>query len=472
MIWGILFVAVLLATLARVVLREEREPSSRLAWIVCIFALPVLGIVLYFLFGEVNFGRGKVVQLRAILDGLRKEPPDAPPSPELPLPVRAAFARAASVNGQRPLGGNTAELATDSVDAVDRIVADIDAAQDHVHILFYIWLEDGAGTRVLDAVRRAAERGVTCRVMIDALGSRKLARSRIWQDLPKAGVKTGLAFDFRFALVHMFFGRVDIRNHRKIVVIDHEITYVGSQNCADPEFSPKAAYGPWVDIMVRMTGPIAWQKQWLFVSDWMIHTGEDISAMLERPVRPVADGPVTAIAMGTGPTKSFNAVPDVIGLMLAAAQDRLMITTPYYVPSDALQQEICAAALRGVDVTMILPKRNDSTVVGLASRSYYRRLLRAGVKLYEYPHGLLHAKILTVDGESVLFGSANLDRRSFDLNFENSVLAVDPGLTGALDDRQREYIAASDPVSADEVEAWSPQRRIVQNLVATMGPLL
>jgi cardiolipin synthase len=428
--------------------------------------------VLYFLFGEVDFGRRKLEQLKAIEARLPRAVPGVRPVRAADLPATQAFARAAASNGFEPVSGNTAELAADSDDAILHLVADIDAAQDHVHLLFYIWLEDGNGTRVLEAVRRAAERGVTCRVMVDALGSRKLAQSRAWANLSEAGVKTGLAFGFRVALLHMFFARVDIRNHRKIAVIDGRIAYVGSQNCADAAFLPKWKYAPWVDILARIEGPITWQVQRLFAEDWELHTGEDLSALLEQSVAPAPGGEVAAVAMGTGPDDGFEAVPDTAAALFAAARERLVITTPYYVPNEMVQQSICAAALRGVHVTMILPQCNDSFVVGRASRSYFPQLLRAGVEIHEYPDGLLHSKIITMDGEAALIGSANLDRRSFELNFENSLLAADRGFVAALDARQAAYVARSRRVALDEVAEWSVSRRALQNLMATLAPLL
>jgi cardiolipin synthase len=189
-------------------------------------------------------------------------------------------------------------------------------------------------------------------------------------------------------------------------------------------------------------------------------------------VAPVPGGQVAAVAMGTGPDDPFEAVPDTAAALFAAARKRLLIATPYYVPNEMVQQSICAAALRGVHVTMILPQRNDSFVVGLASRSYFPQLLRAGVEIHEYPDGLLHSKIITMDGEVAFIGSANLDRRSFELNFENTLLAADEDFVALLDARQADYVARSRAVAQAEVARWSVGRRALQNLMATLAPLL
>ena len=244
-----------------------------------------------------------------------------------------------------------------------------------------------------------------------------------------------------------FEGRIDLRNHRKIVVIDDLITYCGSQNCADPEFRVKAKYAPWVDAMMRFEGPIARQNQFLFASDWMTYVDENLDELLSKPLPLPMAGGATAQVIGTGPTMRYSAMPEMFESLMFAARREIVITTPYYVPDEALQNALCTTAYRGVDTTIIFPARNDSWIVGAASRSYYADLLTAGVKIYEYEGGLLHTKSLTLDGEVTLIGSANMDRRSFELNYENNILFHDPALTGAVRERQQEYISRSNRVT-------------------------
>ncbi|MEP3298766.1 MAG: cardiolipin synthase [Pseudoruegeria sp.] len=472
--WIILSYILQIATLFRVLLRENRSPASRLAWMLCVMAVPWLGIILYFLFGEVGFGRKDVERMEAVLMALPKCcATDNSSEDSMPVMFRQAFARAGSVNTFSPTTGNRATLMENSDHAIANMIGDIDAATDHVHLLFYIWLTDNNGMAMVEACIRAAKRGVTVRAMVDGMGSRHLIKSEHWQRMADSGVHVGVAFDMQQTWLHLLFKRVDIRNHRKIMVVDNQITYCGSQNCADPEFTVKAKFAPWVDIMIRLTGPIVWQQQVIFAGDWQTHTGEDINDILRQPVEHRhGDGDVVAISMGTGPTESHQAVPDVFQNLMASAQHEIIVSTPYYVPSEALHNRLCAAALRGVDVTLILPQRNDSKLVGMASRSYFLALVRCGVKLYEYKPGLLHSKLLTVDDQAVLFGSANLDRRSFDINFENCMLAYDPTLAQNVNARQREYIADSELVSLDRVEGWPVRIRLMNNLFATMGPLL
>jgi cardiolipin synthase len=465
-----------LVVLARVMLRSHREPAARIAWVAIILAMPVLGIIAYVFLGEVSIGRRRIERLREIE---RRLPQPAPSSPadiqsmrgNIPARYERLFRVARSISEFDPIAGNSARLLEDSNAAIRAMVADIDAAKNHVHVLFYIWLDDGNGVSVADALKRAAARGVTCRAMVDAMGSRALLKTDLWRSLQTAGVKTGTALAISHPLLRAPFRRIDLRNHRKIVVIDNAITYCGSQNCADPEFRVKAKFAPWVDAIMRFEGPIAQQNQRLFAIDWMSATGEDLDDLLSQPIRAPNPGFV-AQAVGTGPTVRFSAMPELFESLIYEARRELVITTPYYVPNESLQSALCSSAYRGVETTLVLPARNDSWIVAGASRSYYADLLTAGVRIYEYVGGLLHTKSITVDGEITLIGSANMDRRSFDLNYENNILLHDPALTAALRARQMQYIAGLDPISIQEVQAWSLPRRIWNNALAMLGPVL
>ena len=318
---------------------------------------------------------------------------------------------------------------------------------------------------------RAAARGVTCRVMVDGIGSRALTRSALWGRMRDAGVRLAVALKPGNPLMPWLNGRVDLRNHRKIVVIDHVVTFCGSQNCCDPKFLPKARFGPWVDAVMRFTGPVVTQNQRVFCVDWTEATDEDMSAIMTWADDSRQPGfPAQVIA--TGPTVRALAMPEAFSQVIDAARHELVITTPYFVPNGGLLSSICRAAWRGVDTTIIFPARNDDFAVGGASRSLYEEMLIAGVKVYEFQPGLLHTKSITVDRRMTLIGSANMDRRSFDLNYENNILLADPALTQAMRDRQDSYLARSRPVTLDEVRKWSISRRLRNNGMAIAGPVL
>jgi cardiolipin synthase A/B len=362
-------------------------------------------------------------------------------------------------------------LLPDSNATIASMVADIDAAQDHVHLTVYIWLPDNNGLKVVEALKRAAARKVICRTMADGLGSRSMIASEHWKTMQEAGVQVATALAIGNPLLRPLRGRIDLRNHRKILVIDNRITYCGSQNCADPEFRIKAKFAPWVDAMMRFEGPIARQNQHLFASDWMAQVDDDLNDLLRQPL-PHADSGFTAQVIGTGPTVRNSAMPELFETLMYTARRELVITTPYYVPDEAMQSALCASARRGVETTIIFPARNDSWIVGAASRSYYSDLLAAGVCIHEYEGGLLHTKSLTLDGEITLIGSANMDRRSFELNYENNILICDPTLTAEMRHRQDAYLAQSHSVTVEMVAQWPMTRRLWNNTIAMLGPIL
>jgi cardiolipin synthase len=471
-----LHILIQIAFIVRVLLRPHRDPASRIAWIVVIVSLPVLGILAYILLGETNIGRRRVERMHEVLSRL-PDVTDAPGADGTNLQVNVPhryvhlFQAGKTVNGFDPVGGNRGHLMPDSNATIASIGADIDAAKDHVHLLFYIWLPDNNGCKVVEALKRAAARGVTCRAMADGLGSRIMIDSEHWKAMRQAGVHLASALPIGNPLLRSLKGRIDLRNHRKIVVIDNHITYCGSQNCADPEFLVKAKYAPWVDVMMRFEGPIARQNQFLFASDWEAETGENISDLLGQPIPPVEPG-LPAQVIGTGPTVRYSAMPEMFESLMYTARRELVISTPYYVPDESMQAGLCASARRGVDTTIIFPARNDSWIVGAASRSYYGDLLAAGVRIFEYEGGLLHTKSLTFDGEVTLIGSANMDRRSFELNYENNILFYDRSLTAEMRQRQESYIAKSKPITGEMVERWIWRRRLWNNAIAMLGPVL
>lgn len=500
------FILIILISL-RVLARQDFTSPARLAWLVVLFILPYLGVLVYWMFGELRLGRGFTEQSQQIIEDLHKHNPevlgnDSALIKSVKPEYRAAFAYAANITGFHTTVGNHAELMADADETRRRMIADFDAATEQIHVLYYIWLVDGMGIDTAQALMRAARRGVTCRAMVDGMGSRKLVRSKLWQEMQDAGVEVSVALPIRNLIKVFLFSRIDLRNHRKITVIDGKIGYSGSRNCADPEFRVKPKYAPWVDIMLRMQGPVVAQNQMLFASDWLIknpdtpldsfiyHTDSDTELYTvsdkktqeagqlknkQLEDKQIEDREIKGFAaqvFADGPTQRHGTTPQFLGALISQAQRTLIISTPYFVPDYSLVSILCATAYRGVEVTMIFPKHNDSFVVAATSHSFYWQLLEAGIKIYEYKPGLLHAKTLTVDGEIGLIGSTNLDLRSFDLNYENNVVFSDEALTAKIVERQYQYIADSEQILFEQVKNWPLSYRIWNNIVATMGPIL
>jgi len=467
-----LLLAAELAILLRAILRPNREPAARLAWVMIIVVAPVVGMIAYLLLGEARVSMRRRRVGKEIDDSLPR-PPGDPEAKTALLNGRhdAPFALARTINGLDPTNGNKAHLAADSDVAIDEMCADCDAAKETVHACFYIWLGDHNGLKVKDAFIRAAKRGVTVRVLADALGSHRFIRSNHWKELRDHGVDARVALPVGSLLWTMIKGRVDLRNHRKQLILDNRIAWVGSQNAADPQFRIKPLFAPWVDIMTRWEGPAARHCQFLFVSDWMSEGGEDLSELLTGAA-PKKAGKAIAQVIGTGPTLRFDAMPNTFDELIHSSRHELVVTTPYFVPDEQLLFALTSASRRGVRTILVLPRRIDSRIVAATCQSYFSDLVDAGVELYRYRPGLLHSKIMVVDECVALIGSANLDRRSFELNFENNILFADRDFACVIRKRVDNYIADSDRVTRDEVSAYTLGSRAWSNFMAMLSPLL
>ena len=455
--------------------RRRVEPTTRLSWIMLLLAIPFLGSIIFLLVGETRFGRRRVARHRQVLAALDRPEAHANSDPavnaagKLEGPAHRMALLAEQVNGAGPVLGNRIELFGDTDLVLDGLERDIDAATEHCHLLFYIWLDDAAGTRIGRALVRAVQRGVACRVLVDGVGSKDFLKSPLRREMEAGGVRVHAALPAN--AVRAIFARLDLRNHRKIVVIDRELGWTGSQNLAEASFAPKPKFAPWVDCAVRIRGPVVKELHLLFVEDWYLDTDEMLVDSLLTPIAPLPDG-ISAQAFGTGPNFKNQAATQVIQCLIHEACEELVMTTPYFVPDNATVVNLATAARRGVKVTLVVPRRNDSRLVGLASRSSYAPLLEAGVRIHEFEGGLLHAKTTVVDRKIALVSSANLDRRSLFLNFEAGLLVYDEDFAGQLRFLQQRYLESSIEVGPDSPATNGVRRRIAQNAAALLSPLL
>jgi len=478
-LWGeIILVGDLLVRVALVIGilgRRRTSPEVRIGWIMLLLAVPIFGTVVYLLIGDTRLGARRIRRHRRIIDALDRPEvhasgdPDAVAYGALAGSDRHLARLAELISGSLPVRGNEIELFGDSDEVHDRMEADIDAATEHCHFLFYIWLDDAAGSRIGHALIRAAARGVQCRVLVDSVGSKAFLKSRLCADMRAGGV------DVREAMpanaIRLLFARIDLRNHRKIAVIDRELAWTGSQNMAEASFAPKPKYAPWVDCAIRLVGPVAKELHLLFVEDWYMDSDESLVELLHEPVEPRDRGVITQV-VASGPNFLNEAATQLIQSCIHEANEELTLTTPYFVPDAATIVNLATAARRGIDVTIVVPHRNDSKLVGLASRSNYAPLLSAGVKILEFNGGLLHAKTITVDRRISLVTSCNLDRRSFDLNFEAGVIVYDENFSRKLRFLQQSYMERATRVDLD---AWleRPWRtRLAENAAGLLSPLL
>ncbi len=457
-----------------ILLRSRGTPATRLAWLLLVVALPIFGALGYLLVGEVRLGRRRLARHRTIMDrvGMRVISTAARPGPIdalVPKVYRQIAHLSESVGGNQPHGGHRLQLFGNSNLFIQSLIEDIGRAQSHCHLLFYIYLSDHSGTRVAEALTAAARRGVTCRVLADGVGSKIFLRSDLRRRMAEAGVRVVEALPA--SVPRLLLARIDLRNHRKIAVIDGYIGYCGSQNIADAEFAIKPRYAPWVDVMVRLEGPAVHDLQMIFVEDWYLDTDESLESLLVIHPSPDPEG-ATVQVIGTGPDLYHEAMRQMTQACFHLAREELIMTTPYYVPDEATESAIYTTARRGVETTLIVPARNDSPLVAAASRSYYEKLLDAGVRVYEYGAGLLHAKTITIDRDLAVVTTANLDRRSFEINFEASLVIYDSDFASEIRFLQRSYLTDAVAVDPDVWRRRSWTRRLWQNTMGMLSPLL
>jgi cardiolipin synthase len=276
-------------------------------------------------------------------------------------------------------------------------------------------------------------------------------------------------------VIRTLFARIDLRNHRKIAVIDGEVGYTGSANIADPQlFKADEGVGQWYDAMVRVTGPAVEALQVTLLGDWDIETEEGIANARDMfdVKRCSPTGSAIAQVLPSGPGLSALSIQELLLAAIFGAEQEVLLTTPYFIPDDALIKALLAAAARGVDVTLVVPRYSDSKVVRLAGEAYFEELMESGVKIKRFTAGMLHTKAISIDGEVAIFGSVNLDMRSFYLNFEISLIAYDVEFAQAVRRLQRQYAARSDEIN---VEAWQARPlllRFVQHSCQLLSPLL
>lgn len=462
------------------VIMKRPATGVALAWLVLIAAVPFGGVLIYLLIGEHRIGRGRtraIERLRTdyqkIADiAIQKGATDVDWSRHA-FTARGMDKLGETIMGSRTVCGSELQLISDTQVILEKITEDVDAAQKSVLMEFYIWNAGGLADQVMEAVIRAAKRGVSCRLLIDALGARPWWKGKQPQQLREAGVKLLPALPV--GIFRTFVGRTDLRIHRKIIVIDGEVAWTGSANLVDPRFFKQGAgVGQWVDAMVRLKGTVVIPMGAIMIGDWMLETGESINDIAEDAGLHFVDpyGPADVQVVPSGPGESGDGLLQMLLSLINSAQDELVLTTPYLVPDESLLRAIIGAAGRGVKVLLIVPEKVDSLLTRYASRSYFDELLRVGVKIYLYQGGLLHTKSVMADGAISMFGTANLDMRSLWLNYEVSLFVYEPEFANELRSLQQTYIDDSRRLDSAEWKTRSFKERLLENTLRLVSPLL
>ena len=355
----------------------RRSPDAAKGWLLFIFFVPWVGLLLYLLIGRPRLPRWRIERRAEYLHLIEPVRQRMQALPQLAAPVvdpqyQPSVRLATDLGMLDNLGGNAVELLTDYSGTIARIAADIDRARQHVHLCFYIFGDDARSAIVIEALGRAVARGVVCRVLVDAFGSRPSLRTLL-PKLRALGVAARIALPVR---VGRKTARFDLRNHRKIVVIDGRVGYTGSQNMVSSDFKPGLTYS---ELMVRIEGPSALQLQAVFGSDWFVESGEFIGEQAFPP--PAATGNTPAQILPNGPSSSTQRAQRMAVNLIYSATRRVVVTTPYFIPSQSLQDAMETAVNRGAEVHLIVDDRIDQFFVGNAQRSYYESLLLAGVRI-------------------------------------------------------------------------------------------
>lgn len=426
---------------------RQRTAAAARGWLLLIFLLPWPGIVFYALVGRIYLPKDRLLRQRRASEKIRLVQEQmlarSPALPSLPPNVSPLAALAARLGDFEPLRGNRVELLTDYYGSIQRIIADIDGARRHVHLLCYIFEDDATGRKVAEALARAAARGVKCRLLLDAVGSKQALR-RLAPKMRRDGIEVTAVLPAD--LFRRNAARFDLRNHRKILVIDGGIGYSGSQNMCDGEFVKGF---PNEELVARLAGPVVWQLQSVFLADYYQETDTVLDDMEIFP-EPAQAGDSIAQALPSGPGYGRENAQELLIALLYAARERVVLTTPYFVPDEPFLEAIRSAVRRGVAVHLVVSKHANQRLTQLAQRSFYDELLDAGVRIHLFEPHFLHAKNLTIDNDVALVGSANIDIRSFALNEEISLLFYDPGVVAELHRLQAGYIAHSAELDAAE----------------------
>jgi cardiolipin synthase len=429
--------------------------------------LPIIGLIVYRLIGPLRLerkrlkrraGRVAIEEATGAMTRLRAVALEDIQVASVPI----------ALEQPPPLPASGVSLYLDGASTYAAILEAIAAAKHHVHLEYYIWEPDQIGTRMRDALCAKARAGVKVRMLVDGTGSSRLGR-RFLRALTDAGVEFARFNPVRFRFIRR--RRVDFRTHRKIVVCDGRVAFTGGMNVADAQ---SADLGPnyWRDTHVRIEGTAVWALQRVFLEDWFFAAQKQFEFSADYFPAPSGERRYVVQVVASGPDHDHLAIHRTYFTVMTRATQRLWVTTPYFVPDEATAAALSTAALRGVDVRLLIPRRGDSRLIDLAARSYVPELVAAGVRVYEYVPRFIHAKTIVVDDDLAIVGSANLDNRSFLLNFEVTSLIYDRDVTAQLARAFDADLATSRPIDAADLARKGLPQKLGEATARLLSPLL
>lgn len=479
---------VYVVVLATWILFEKRSPVATLAWILSLIALPYVGFVVFFLFGPRRLLRRRLKHKRArgavtaTTPLGASEPPPAQHDPRVEQLVHLVKRM-----GEPPASQcDTVEIFHDATDAYDAIVEAIREAKHHVHVAYYIFAAGRCGERFRQVLIERAKAGVTVRLLVDDVGSSSLGRKFV-KPMRDAGIKFARFNEVAFSRIR---SRVDFRNHRKIVVVDGVVGFTGGVNISD-DYLPaderetkkaserlheaknqmKGHQRPWRDTHVKITGDAVRWLQLTFLDDWYYVTKYAARDRAYFPAQ-TRTGKHLVQIVASGPDRDVEPIQKLYFSAIAMARERVYVTTPYFVPDDAVLTSITTAAMRGVDVRVLVPRRSDSLIVTAAARSYYDALLAAGVRVYEYQPTMIHSKTFIADGLWGTIGSMNFDNRSLAFNNESNLVFLDSTQGAQLDSTFFDDLSRSKEIILPEFQKRPWYKHVIEDGAAILSRLL
>jgi len=477
-VWTVLWIANYLLVLLVVehILRKRRDPRGMLIWILTLLLLPGIGLVLYLLVGQgriqrkVRRRRRRRRKIEAALSrqiALLAASHDARERVVLQEAQRDLMQLAARVSDSMVTCDNEVEVYHDAERAFLSLALAIESAQSHVHMEYYIFADDETGQGMRDLLVRKVREGVEVRLLLDALGSWRMSRAFV-KSMQREGVQ--VAFFLPWGPTRRHF-QVNCRNHRKLTVVDGKLGFFGSKNIADEYLGRKKRLAPWLDTHLRVAGPCVSQLQEVFVEDWHFAAGQDLSSQKYFP-SPASAGDKMVQIVPSGPDRRAAVMHLLLGAAVNNARQSVSLLTAYFVPDAAMLLALTSAAYRGVRVQILLPSRSDHWLVLWAGRAIYDELFEAGVEIYEYDKGMIHAKEVIVDGRWAMVGSANMDIRSFRINFELTGLLYDEPLARQLQNNFDSLRAQAKRIRDYDLKNWSYRQTLAAGLARLLTPML
>ncbi len=478
---GIFYLLVVLSQMLVVIL-ENRQPVKTVAWLMVLFFLPVAGLVIYFFFGR-NRKREHFVS-RACASQLARRSAvrfHQGGFPELPTEHKPLIKLFRRQDGAFPYPGNKIRIFTSGEEMLDNLLRDIAAARHHIHVESYIIEDDKVGRRVHEALAAKVCAGVSVRVVYDDVGCWNV-KNTFFRKMEADGIQAAAFLPVRFP---KFTSKVDFRNHRKIVVIDGIVGYVGGMNLAERYFYPATGNRPaWRDTHLRIMGNAVGGLQRAFLSDWYVASGQTVTDEVYYPREeecrkimgddrePFASGNALIQIVTSIPTSPWPDIMQGMILALLRAQRYCYLQSPYFMPTERMLFALQTAALAGVDVRLMIPEHADKRLLTWASRSYLYDVIRAGVRVYLYRNGFLHSKTLVCDDTLMSCGSTNIDFRSFERNFEVNAFVYDREAALRMKEAFREDESHCRMLNLETWETRSIWCRVAESSIRLLSPLL